>query len=467
MIRRMKKRVVNVTLNGTAIFVFWFLWRTRNTFTAITEWVLWSDMVDCLVLIPGQIAEVMLEYHHWSDLSCKVYHFIDEFSITLSSCFLIMHAIDRYMRCIHPWKITHTQTAKLQAFAAMILAGIIASPTSLVFRTVKTDGRDEKCDVDLMSGSVEVTMFLTSRWVVFVVTTTVLCWLYTLTIIKTTTAAEEPEESVMSLETLTRYYTSKRELSAKDWESSLEGMPLPAIRFLKDSDETIQQAKPHSDVDAVGGRNAEKTLTETANGETAHDSDDTSDKVQGKTPPASSVSGSGGASKPSAATNIPTQTLGTEEDDVLPRALAQEPSAPPDVRHIVNGCEGLPASLQPVWDLRNRYSLKTVDFRRPHQALGDRPPVQYSPAEKIPQTDRRIHWYFYTEEPSESEESDSSSSWHYDSQKLWWSASLLQESRGIMSRNRTLLASCMVLAGYVVSHLPAIATCSWEYMNKT
>ncbi|KAK7474512.1 hypothetical protein BaRGS_00034266, partial [Batillaria attramentaria] len=83
-------------------------------------------------------------------------------------------------------------------------------------------------------------------------------------------------------------------------------------------------------------------------------------------------------------------------------------------------------------------------------------PVQYSPAEKIPQTDRRIHWYFYTEEPSESEESDSSSSWHYDSQKLWWSASLLQESRGIMSRNRTLLASCMVLAGYVVSHLPAI-----------
>nr|KAG5696792.1 hypothetical protein BaRGS_012815 [Batillaria attramentaria] len=32
---------------------------------------------------------------------------------------------------------------------------------------------------------------------------------------------------------------------------------------------------------------------------------------------------------------------------------------PPDVRHIVNGCDGLPTSLQPVWDLRDRYSLKT------------------------------------------------------------------------------------------------------------
>nr|KAG5692731.1 hypothetical protein BaRGS_033842 [Batillaria attramentaria] len=46
---------------------------------------------------------------------------------------------------------------------------------------------------------------------------------------------------------------------------------------------------------------------------------------------------------------------------------------PSDVRHIVNGCDGLPASLQPVWDLRDRYSLKTVDFLRPHQALGDKP----------------------------------------------------------------------------------------------
>nr|KAG5711448.1 hypothetical protein BaRGS_025875 [Batillaria attramentaria] len=30
---------------------------------------------------------------------------------------------------------------------------------------------------------------------------------------------------------------------------------------------------------------------------------------------------------------------------------------------------GLPASLQPVWDLRDRYSLKTVDFLRPQCVL--------------------------------------------------------------------------------------------------
>nr|KAG5705766.1 hypothetical protein BaRGS_027425 [Batillaria attramentaria] len=46
---------------------------------------------------------------------------------------------------------------------------------------------------------------------------------------------------------------------------------------------------------------------------------------------------------------------------------------PPDIRHIVNGCAGLPVSLHPIWDLRDRHSLKTADFLKSHQALGGRP----------------------------------------------------------------------------------------------
>nr|KAG5710803.1 hypothetical protein BaRGS_026954 [Batillaria attramentaria] len=45
--------------------------------------------------------------------------------------------------------------------------------------------------------------------------------------------------------------------------------------------------------------------------------------------------------------------------DGMEAKLLQTLSEPPDIRHIVNGCDGLPASLQPIWDLRDRYSLKT------------------------------------------------------------------------------------------------------------
>nr|KAG5690989.1 hypothetical protein BaRGS_007336 [Batillaria attramentaria] len=48
--------------------------------------------------------------------------------------------------------------------------------------------------------------------------------------------------------------------------------------------------------------------------------------------------------------------------DGMEAKLLQTLSEPPDIRHIVNGCDGLPASLQPIWDLRDRYSLKTCSF---------------------------------------------------------------------------------------------------------
>ncbi|XP_069106309.1 growth hormone secretagogue receptor type 1-like [Argopecten irradians] len=125
--------IVGFIGNNLVIFIYFQRFRKSN-YRIYVLWLAVLDVVNCTVSAPLVIIYMLFPVTFPSDVFCKVFRFILYFLSLMSTSALVVIAIDRCRKVLHPFRrqIT-TNQAKILCFMSVIISFALSWPAPILF----------------------------------------------------------------------------------------------------------------------------------------------------------------------------------------------------------------------------------------------------------------------------------------------------------------------------------------------